>query len=571
MNIPGSLSLRSIRLALGLMCLLAGFQVAPGQTPDVLWSRQDSGGNRSVDFSPDGDLVAYSATSGQSILVRRAANGALVTSLRSVSSEYGGVDQLAFAPGGLTLASTWNRTTIVSPYTFWTGGLEIWPAYSPPPISTAGTRAGYVGCLAWAPDAASIASGGAAGVILWNALTGEKIRSFVHGTTVLSVAFSPDGRFIASGATDNLIRIWRVSDGTLVRTLAGHTDYVRAVEFSPDGVTLASGAGGFNAPDDHTIKIWRVSDGALLRTFSGHTDWVLDLTFALNGTVLGSASRDGTIRYWRTADGTQLLRYDFGGALPISLDVAPDNQVFAYALNTGTVAVARQPALNGSAPVPTLVSAEPGDEQVTLTWSDEHTADPAVIGYAIYYDVAGAGQRITTVGRTTTYVDSGLTNGITYLYKVTSRYADRESAYSNVLWAVPIKPGQTLSGVSALETGRYETTGRGRNKTTSFVNTSLLIIGDEVVFRAHVEDVATKLPLQGAVVDLEISGPQPMLLVTAPSDAGGIAEARWKTVAAKKNKTGGTPGGRYTVAVKNVTALGYTWDEAAKSVMFSLY
>jgi WD40 repeat protein len=86
-----------------------------------------------------------------------------------------------------------------------------------------------------------------------------------HASDVTSVAFSPDGSLIASGSGDATIKLWRVSDGALVRTLTGHTDSVNSVAFSPDGSLIASGS------DDRTIKLWRVSDGALVRTLTGHT------------------------------------------------------------------------------------------------------------------------------------------------------------------------------------------------------------------------------------------------------------------------------------------------------------
>jgi WD40 repeat protein len=314
---------------------LAASSTALAQMPDIIWSHDDvSGGVTSVSFSPDGRFLSYSASGDADVRIRRASDGALLRTFTTNTIE--GVDQVAFAPSGQALASTWNRTQQSGGYTFYFGGLEIWTASSPPPLET-GTHSNYVTCLAWAPDSGSVVSGSSdRSVILWDAATGQEIRRFYHGAWIRSVAFSPDGVIVASGAADNEIWLWNAADGSLIRTLTGHTDYVSALEFSPDGTLLASGAGGFNTPDN-TIKIWQVSDGALLDTFSGHTNWINDIDFALNGAVLGSASRDGTIRFWRTADGTELLYYDLGGAIPMSLDVAPNNRTFAYGLNNGTV------------------------------------------------------------------------------------------------------------------------------------------------------------------------------------------------------------------------------------------
>ncbi|MHC4500348.1 MAG: hypothetical protein ACYS21_14690, partial [Planctomycetota bacterium] len=216
------------------------------------------------------------------------------------------------------------------------------------------------------------------------------------------------------------------------------------------------------------------------------------------------------------------------------------------------------------AQTPQLLSAEPGNQQVTLTWSGESS-----VGYRIYYDQSGKTQFIAEVGPTNTYTDTGLTNGQEYCYKVTSLHADCESEFSPILCAIPNNQGQAKVTVIDLLTGQYETTGKGKNKTIAFVTTDTFNVGDQVVIRAYVVDESTQLPLANAAVSIDITGPESRSL-NATSDADGIAEATWQTQAPNKRGQGGTIPGAYTATVVNVSTDGYTWDGVIINTTFTL-
>jgi len=118
-----------------------------------------------------------------------------------------------------------------------------------------------------------------------------------HESNIRSVSWSPDGQQLASGSSDNTIRIWDVTTGKLEKTLDGHTNWVNSVSWSPDGQQLASGSG------DKTIRIWDVATWQLEKTLEGHTDPVVSVSWHRDGKQLASGSVDKTIRIWDVATG----------------------------------------------------------------------------------------------------------------------------------------------------------------------------------------------------------------------------------------------------------------------------
>jgi serine/threonine protein kinase len=207
-----------------------------------------------------------------------------------------------------------------------TGGGLLWLArsrqpFTPTPLSVGTVLYTYQGhfntvtTMAWSPDGRRIASGSHDDTVqVWGAADGGNVFTYRgHSSYVLAVAWSPDGRRIASGSggysyspqvtKENTVQVWDASNGGNVFTYFGHSDEVHAVVWSPDGKHIASGS------HDKTVQVWDASTGANVFTYRGHSSFVNAVAWSPDGRRIASGSTDQTVQVWDASKGGNVFTY----------------------------------------------------------------------------------------------------------------------------------------------------------------------------------------------------------------------------------------------------------------------
>lgn len=252
---------------------------------------------------------------------------------------------VAFAPDNVTIYSASLDKTVKA----WKLAADLPTKNFPHP--------NIVDAVAFSPNAPLLATGGHDGKLrLFDLVKGALVKEInahatVNMTMIYAVAFSPDGKHLVSASYDNSLKLWDVPAGNLVREFKaykvkefekGHQDSIFSVAFSPDGKLLASGSGGL----ERVVKLWNVTDGNVIRDFDNakikraqptpaqsHPGWVYGLRFTKDGKRLVSVGdapgNKGYVALWNVDDGKMLSGEEMTLGTFYSLALAPDEKLLA--------------------------------------------------------------------------------------------------------------------------------------------------------------------------------------------------------------------------------------------------
>jgi RNA polymerase sigma factor (sigma-70 family) len=199
-----------------------------------------------------------------------------------------------------------------------------------PSVTLAGHKRS-VWTVAFSPDGKTLASGsggtlGTPGELkLWDAAMGRVLAGIEESRSIRWVAFAPDGKTIATAEHDNTAKLRDAASGAILRTFAGHGSCLDSAVFSPNGNILATSSW------DKTIKLWDVATAHELKTLEGHEDEVYNVAFSPDGRTVASACKDGTAKLWDVGTGQALLTLRGHTDVAHSVAFSPDGKTVATA------------------------------------------------------------------------------------------------------------------------------------------------------------------------------------------------------------------------------------------------
>jgi WD40 repeat protein len=282
-----------------------------------------SGGTSTLAFTPDGKRLVSTGPFDREVMVWDAISGRELLALRIDDPNNlggpGGDGRLAFSPDGTRLALVGLS------------GLSIWQATPAPEVLTLHSPVAVWG-LAYSPDGRHLATAdNHEAASIRDALIGRTLRTLSEpdasvDTALVDLRYSPDGRRVAAAiATRSLgtVTVWNAINGQFEGRLSGHKGHIINLAFSPNGRLLAT------ASHDKTVKIWDAVTLKPLLTLVGHADRVNDVVFLSDGRRVASACRDGTLKLWDAANGHETAAWRSHKGAIVSVALSPDGRFLA--------------------------------------------------------------------------------------------------------------------------------------------------------------------------------------------------------------------------------------------------
>jgi len=228
-------------------------------------------------------------------------------------------NSIAYSPDGAKIATGNSDYSIT-----------LWDVASGSELRTLPSLGGYIIRLAYSPDGKILAAASPEQPVkLWDAASGQELRT-LSGANAVNFVFSPDGSMLATtGGGDWIVRLWDVSSGQELRNMSGHTDWVNGLAFSPDGRMLAS------TSSDTTIKLWEVNSGNELQTISGQEN-ISEVAFLPDGKTLSVSYWDKPIKLLDIPSG-EVLRIFSDTTQGSNMILSPDGSMLLSHGSTGIV------------------------------------------------------------------------------------------------------------------------------------------------------------------------------------------------------------------------------------------